>query len=210
MSYNEFSIDDLKRNFGLRFAEELDSFTDVAAIPVSDLLLANLRENIPLALAISTEKARSEMIITPVLIEVRRQLQRRVSLFSGIEFSVDPERGLKGTCDYLLSLSPEQLSLEAPVVAVVEAKNENMKQGLSQCIAELVAVQIFNRQRHAMLKTVYGVVTTGSSWKFLWLEEATVHVDMGEYYIREVERIVGIIVHMLKSALGEAGSPHAG
>jgi hypothetical protein len=33
---------------------------------------------------------------------------------------------------------------------------------------------------------------------------------MGEYYIREVERIVGIIVHMLKSALGEAGSPHAG
>jgi len=43
-----------------------------------------------LALAIGTEKARSEMIIAPVLIEVRRQMQRKISLFSGVDFPVDP------------------------------------------------------------------------------------------------------------------------
>lgn len=38
-------------------------------------------------------------------------------------------QGLRGVCDFLLSVSPLQWALEAPVVAVVEAKNENMKPG---------------------------------------------------------------------------------
>ena len=41
---------------------------------MSDLLRQTLQENVPLALDISTEKARSEFIIAPVLLEVRRQL----------------------------------------------------------------------------------------------------------------------------------------
>jgi len=109
---------------------------------VSALLRDYLRDAAPLALAFSTEKARSEMIIALILLEVRRQRKGEVSLFSGADFNVDPERGLVGFCDYLLSLSREQLSVEAPVVAVVEAKNENLRLGTPQCIAEMVAARL--------------------------------------------------------------------
>src|SRR5437868_5360655 len=103
MPYNAFSLEELKQCFGLRVAEDIAVFAQIAPIPISDLLRATLLENIPLALAISTEKARSEMLIAPILIEIRRQLERRVSLFSGVEFNVDVERGLNGVCDYLMS-----------------------------------------------------------------------------------------------------------
>src|SRR5262249_35032841 len=150
--------------------ETREIFAAVPALHVSALLSDTLAENIPLAVAISTEKARSELIIVQILLEVRRQAQRRISLFSGVEFTVDASQGLKGVCDFLLSLSPEQLTIEAPVVAVVEAKNDNLKSGIGQCIAEMVGARLFNEQRGSAIKSVYGVVTTGSLWKFLILD----------------------------------------
>lgn len=175
-------------------------FTAVAPVTISDLLRQTLAENVPVALDISTEKARSEFIIAPVLMEVRRQLQARISLFSGVEFNIDIAQGLRGVCDFLLSLSPLQLAIEAPVVVVVEAKNENMKQGIIPCIAEMVAAQQFNQQRNA-IHTVYGAVTTGNLWKFLRLLKTVVSVDSTEYHISQVERVVGMLVTMLREAL---------
>ena len=49
---------------------------------------------------------------------------------------------------------------------------------------------------------VYGVVTTGSAWKFLRLTGTSVMVDTTEYHISQVERIVGILVAMMKEAAG--------
>ena len=170
MPYGEFSIEEVKARFQLRIAESAEYFADVPPVQVSDFLVKTLAENLPLAVAVSTEKARSELIIVPVLLEARRQVHPRVSLFSGVEFTVDQSRGLNGVCDYLLSLSPEQLTIEAPVVAVVEAKNDNLKSGLGQCMAEMVAAHLFNQQRRRELPRVYGVVTTGSLWKFMRLE----------------------------------------
>ncbi len=152
-----------------------------------------LGQNIPLAVAISTEKARSELIIAPVLLEARRQVQRSLSLFSGVEFNVDPSRGLSGVCDYLLSLSPEQLTIEVPVVTVVEAKNDNLKSGLAQCMAEMVAARLFNQQKGRELPRVYGVVTTGRLWKFLRLEGDVVSLDLREYPISELGRAVSML-----------------
>ena len=85
---------------------------------------------------------------------------------------------------------------------VVEAKNENVKQGISQCIAEMLAAQQFNQERHNAIETVYGVVTTGSAWKFLRLTGTSVMVDATEYHISQVERVVGILVAMIKEAAG--------
>lgn len=196
--YGEFSIEEVKARFQLRIAEEEEYFATIPPVQVSDLLTRTLAENIPLAVAISTEKARSELIIVPVLLEVRRQVQRRVSLFSGVEFTVDPSRGLNGVCDYLLSLSPEQLTIEAPVVAVVEAKNDNLKSGLGQCMAEMIAARLFNQQKGREHLRIYGVVTTGSLWKFLRLEGEVVSLDLREYPISELGRVVGILVSMVR------------
>jgi hypothetical protein len=203
MEYNEFTLDEAETQFGLRTDTETDYFAAVAPISISELLRGPLEELAPLAVDIGTEKARSEFIIAPILAEVRRQYPSRISLFSGVEFSPDPERGLRGVCDYLLSLSPEQLTIKAPVVAVVEAKNDNIKTGWGQCAAEMVAAQTFNHARGNSIKTVYGVVTTGSNWRFLRLHGTTLSVDRTEYYLREVEKIVGILLSMLREASSE-------
>src|SRR5262249_29076379 len=118
MAYRDFTLTDLKEQFGLRLDERSDLFAGIAPVEVSPLLQEILRRNLPLALAISTEKARSEMIIAPVLLEVWGQMEGQVSLFSGTDFTVDAARGLNGVCDFLLSLSPEQLTIEAPVAVV--------------------------------------------------------------------------------------------
>jgi hypothetical protein len=196
VSFSDFTIEETKQRFGLTLDEAGDYFANVAPVAISELLRETLRENVPLALAISTEKARSELIIAPVLVEVRRQLAHRISLFSGVDWTVDASQGLRGTCDFLLSQSREQLTIEAPVVAVVEAKNENMKAGIGQCLAEMVAARLFNQQRKNDIAVVYGVVTTGNNWKFLRLQGTTAYIDVTEYHIKEVERIVGVIVSM--------------
>lgn len=198
MAYSEFTIDEIKSRFELRIAETDERFAAVPPATVSAFLTQTLTENIPLATAISTEKARSELIIAPVLLEVRRQVERRASLFSGVEFTVDQSRGLNGVCDYLLSLSPEQLTIEVPVVAVVEAKNDSLKSGLGQCMAEMVAARLFNQRKGRDVPRVYGVVTTGSLWKFLQLEGDVITLDPREYPISELGRVVGVLVSMLR------------
>ena len=197
MAYSDFTLTSLRRAFALSFNEQVDLFASVLELPLSDLLQAILDENIPLALSIHTEKARSELIIVPILVEVRRLLQRRISLFSGVDFTVAPDRGLNGICDYVLSGSPEQLVVTFPVVMLVEAKNDNIKAGLAQCMAEMIAAQIYNEREGNQCIPIHGVVTTGSIWKFLKLEDTTVWVDIPEYYLESVDKILGILVHIL-------------
>ncbi|MCB1767143.1 MAG: hypothetical protein KDJ22_13970, partial [Candidatus Competibacteraceae bacterium] len=143
-------------------------------------------------------KARSELIVTPVLVEVIKLLNQEISLFSGIEFNVDKSRGLNGVCDYIISLSPEQLFLDTPVITIVEAKNDNIKAGLAQCISEMLAASLYNQERGNNID-VYGVVTTGSLWNFLKLTEKTVSVDLEEHHISNIAKILGIFVSIIKS-----------
>ncbi len=205
MPYSEFTIDSVKARFGLTITEAPGVFAGWPDVIAGPMLTDTLAETLPLAVAISTEKARSELIIVPVLLEARRRAHRPVSLFSGVEFVVDSSQGLTGVCDFLLSLSAEQLVVEAPAVAVVEAKNDNLKSGLGQCIAEMVAARLFNDKRGRAIPRVYGVVTTGSLWKFLALEGDAVLLDPTEYHISDLGRVVGALVGMIGPA-GDARS----
>lgn len=127
-----------------------------------------------MALAINTEKARSETIISPVIIEIKNMFTEEISLFSGVDFNVEPEQGLNGVCDFIISKSPEQLFITSPVVTIVEAKNENIKLGLGQCVAEMIAAQLFHQKEVNYIDSIYGVVTTGNMWKFLKLQDSVV------------------------------------
>jgi hypothetical protein len=91
MAYSDFSLNSVKHSF--------DLFAQIEAIAPSALLKA-LKQTIPLVSAINTQKARSKLIIAPILLGVR---QYQVSLFSGIDFNVAPEKGLAGFCDFILS-----------------------------------------------------------------------------------------------------------
>ena len=193
MAYSDFSLTKFKKNFNITIKEEADLFATVEPIESSEKLTNTLEETTELALAINTEKARSEMIITPILLEVRRKANYKISLFSGTDFNVDIERGLNGYCDFVISRSREQLTINAPVVIIVEAKNENIKGGLGQCAAAMLAAQLFNEQEGNEIKTIYGAVTTGDIWKFLKLEGTDIFIDLNNYYIQELNKILGIL-----------------
>ena len=196
--YSEFTLKRVKTELHIELLEEKGIFSAIKPTGPSELLVKNLEENIPLALAINTEKARSELIIAPVLVEVKRRLHNKASVFSGVEFNVDKKKGLGGFCDFILSGSPKQLMLSAPIITVVEAKNENIIGGLGQCIAEMVAAQLFNQKEGGQLKQVYGVVTSGNIWRFLKITQQEVHIDLQDYYIEHVEKILGVLIAMMQ------------
>jgi len=163
----------------------------------SSWLQETLREPLPLALTVHTEKSRSALLIASILIALRKLAQHQVSLFSGTDFSVDPGQGLNGGCDFIVSRSPEQLFVSAPVFIGVEAKNENIKGGLAQGMAAMIAAQLFNDRKGSVVAAVYGAVTPGTNWRFLKLEPGTVYIDQREYCIDRVEKILGILVFIV-------------
>nr|VFK64974.1 MAG: hypothetical protein BECKUNK1418G_GA0071005_105427 [Candidatus Kentron sp. UNK]VFK71357.1 MAG: hypothetical protein BECKUNK1418H_GA0071006_106125 [Candidatus Kentron sp. UNK] len=197
MAYSEFSIKMVKEEFGLDIVEHKDLFSGIEPAQTDEYMKSKLEENVPLALAINTEKARSEFIIAFVLLELRSSLKNRISLFSGIDFEVDREKRLTGFCDFVISLSSEQFFLTTPVVMVVEAKNENIIAGLGQCLAEMIASRLFNESEKNGIETIYGVVTTGSAWRFLKLTGNTAFIDKREYHIDAIDRIMGIMAAMV-------------
>lgn len=197
MSYRQLSLPELKANFNLTFTEGVGIFEKSPEVQPSRLLQEILVDNIPLAVAIGTEKARSELIVSPVLVELRKHFQKKISLFSGIEFNIDPDRGLTGICDFLIGLSEEQLFVQAPVIALVEAKNDNLKSGIGQCLGEMLAAQIFNQRENRSIETIYGVVTTGTIWQFLSLTSRSVAIDLEEYAIGKLPKIFGILASFL-------------
>ncbi|GBF80219.1 hypothetical protein [Aphanothece sacrum] len=198
MSYSEFTLSQLESEFNLILQERVQIFKNIQSVTPSPLLREILEENIPLALDIDTEKARSELIISPIMVELRKYFNRQISFFSGVDFSVDKSKGLTGRCDFIISYSPKQLEVTAPVVTLVEAKNDNIKSGIPQCIAEMVAAQIFNERQQNQISCIYGVVTTGSNWKFLRLVENLVDIEAGEHFIGDLEGLFGILLDMIK------------
>jgi hypothetical protein len=194
MADSDFKLSEIIQKFELTLNEVSGLFADVPEEEPSNLLTTILKENVDLAVSINTEKARSEMIISPILLEVRRNLNNEISLFSGVDFNVDNQQGLNGFCDFLISLSKEQLFIRAPIITLVESKNENLKLGLAECIAEMLAAQLFNEQKQNAIKIVYGAVTIGTIWQFLKLEDKTISIDLTEYYIKDVKKILGILI----------------
>lgn len=202
MAYSDFkTVGHIQDTFDVSVTSGHSLFQSIDAVTPTSQLVDILDENIPLALNINTEKARSEMIITPVLIEVRKLFERNISLFSGVEFNVDAERNLNGYCDYILSHSPDQVFLTEPVACIVEAKNENIKSAYPQCIAAMIAAQIFNEKHEHPVDYILGVVTTGSNWKFLRLHGKAILIDFDEYLISQIDKILGIFVYAIGTAI---------
>ena len=197
MAYSEFTLESVVPSFQLEKIDTTALFSDVESVPPSDHLATALAKKAALATAIGTEKARSELIVADVLVELREHCEKRISFFSGIDFNVDVESGLTGVCDFLVSLSPNQFYLEAPIIILVEAKNLDLKLGLGQCIAEMIAAQRFNSDRENDISTVYGASTTGVEWLFLKLDGKCLQLDMSTYTIERCDRILGILASMV-------------
>jgi hypothetical protein len=199
MAFQNFSFPQVIQDLGLTLADA-DLFSQVPPAAVRPEFLAQTLEGANLASAINTEKARSEFVIAPVLFELRRLHPGRVGLFSGIELDADPARGLNGVCDFVITRSPRQHVVTAPLITIVEAKNDNLRTGLGQCIAAMCAAQVLNKGAQPQVAAVYGAVTTGGAWKFLRLQAAEVTLDLVEYHVESLPKIMGILGHIVEAA----------
>jgi hypothetical protein len=140
MAYNQFKYPSVLSQLGLTLRESV-LFPDLQSVPASPNFLERFDTGVKLAQSIDTEKARSEWIIAPALLEARVTSPVPFGLFSGVELSAGKDARLNGMCDFLLTREPLQTVVRSPFVAVVEAKNDNVRTGLGQCIAEMVAAQ---------------------------------------------------------------------
>lgn len=198
MAYSNFTLETVRKTFRLETDEAADISSDIESVAPSTELSKILARNVPVAIGINTEKAKSEMIVANVLLELREQFERRISVFSGIDFNVDAESGLTGVCDFLISLSPTQFHLETPVIILVEAKKDDPTNGLGQCVAEMIAAQRFNKEKGNNLPCIYGAATTGTMWQFLKLEGINLHIDNAVYSIGQCDKILGILGSMVE------------
>jgi hypothetical protein len=196
MSYSDFTVGKVKQAFGIETIEDSTFFPQIVPVIPSSTLLEILEETMPLAVALASEKAKSELLISPILVEVRKYLKRKISLFSGQDFTVDAAVGLSGICDFLISRSTEQLEIESPVIVLVEAKKADINSGMGQCMAEMVAAQQFNQNAGEPAHPVYGCVSNGFLWRFLKLAGNQMTVDLKDYSLEPIGDLLGKLVWM--------------
>jgi hypothetical protein len=197
MAFGDFTYPEVFARLGLTFDNVENMFAGVPPVAASAALVQQLAISTPLATTLNTEKARSEWMIAPILADFWGRYRGRIGLYSGVTFNADPEAGLTGFCDYLVSRSPQQFVVMPPVLVAVEAKNESIPGGLGQCVAEMVGAQRYNRRHDAPSDPIYGCVTTGTAWRFLRLSGTTLTLDLREYGIAEVDQLLGILAHVV-------------
>ena len=191
MAYSDFtSLKQLEKAFNV--SNKINNFlTDSLPQQPTDKLLFDLKEAAEMPLH-SSEKAKSELLIMPVLKEIRRT-HKNFSIFSGYAFDVNPALGLNGYCEYLLSTDTDSFDIAAAVFCLVEAKNRSIEEGLGQVGAEMIAAQQFNDGENKPNLTIFGCVTNAYEWLFLKLENNVLVIDTERYYLsdNDLPRLLG-------------------
>ena len=192
-SYSGFtSIDDLQQ---LHIQVKRTSLFDkITLVQPSNLLQETVRINRQLPLG--NEKAKSEMLVAPVLSEIWQRNKDFCTLFSGYTLDADKENGLTGRCDFLFS-NVNTIVVEAPIITIVEAKNDNVDDAVPQCAAQMLAAKLYNEKKNASVPSIYGAATTGFEWLFMRLDGSTAFVDTEVYQLRALPELLGVLQHVV-------------
>ncbi|MCC3415377.1 MAG: hypothetical protein JGK24_16735 [Microcoleus sp. PH2017_29_MFU_D_A] len=106
-------------------------------------------EDILPLVSLSSEIARRESLVSPVLLDLIRYCQCQLRF----EYTLNVNSWLKGNLDYLVKSNQELL--------VIEAKNDDMTRGFTQLAVQLIAMSHVEDQN-----IFYGAVTMGDVWRF--------------------------------------------
>ena len=195
MGYSNFKkISQVTQRFGLDHRLYPVFETKIKPVKPSRWLLETLE--IAHVVPLSNEKVKAERIISPILVEVAKHFREQITLFSGEELTVEPAKDLSGPCDFFFALHPPKIEMEAPIISLTEAKNEDMEWGIAQCCAQMYAASLYNLQHDKPTHTIYGCATTGSEWQFLKFEQGLFTIDNRSF--TEISQVLGVwhnIIH---------------
>ena len=192
MSYRDFSYLGALHGFALQ-ETTCDLFPDLTPLPPSDWLRESLRRMVKYGRPVPSEKAKSEFIVAPILAEVGHRNAPHLTIHSGIRLDVAPEQGLNGECDFILAGGATAYALQAPILAMVEAKRSEVEQGMGQCVAQMFGARLYNEKDGLPAEAMYGCVTTGETWQFLKLNGNTLIIDSQRYYLDTIERLLAVL-----------------
>jgi hypothetical protein len=196
MAFTDFkSIQQVQQTFNIKYTEE--NYIEYDELEPSLIFLEEFafsRQNIDV---FSSEAARCENIIYPVIREVYKKYVAKFSLWSHQTLSYDEI--LTGIPDYLItSKSPlGKTILGLPIIVIVEAKQNNFTEGWGQCLAELLAAQKLNQDETF---PVQGVVTDGEIWHFGKLIRQVFIKNETVLAISDLKKIFGAISSLLRDS----------
>lgn len=178
MRYNVADIlADLGFSYERRYLNLPQSKASLNTTRIKETLQRNLRYAEP-----SSEAARREMLIAPVLVELCELLDARLD----IEYPIKVSNWLKGSIDYRV--------VTTNTITVVEAKQADLTHGFVQLAAELIAMDKWIEGDVPML---YGAVTTGEDWRFGILQRAAKQItqDIALYRVPEnIEKLLRVLM----------------
>lgn len=199
MGYSNFK--NLKLTLKKLKLEETDvcMFPRIALVQPSDWLMETLKiaKRVPL----TNEKSKSERVISPILTEVALQYEPYITMYSGEDLTIDPQADLSGECDFFFARHARKSVMQAPVVTLVEAKDEDFEYGQAQCAAQMYASQRYNELEGRPFPFIYGCAVTGDVWKFLKLEGNRLYLDTENYYLVELPKVLGIFHQIIGEVL---------
>jgi hypothetical protein len=200
LSYSDFTLQSIEAQFGVT-PRPAALLPDARPAPVPAWLKEHLDRGLQLPLV--SEKARSELIVMPVLLACRELSEGAVAIYSGARLDACPEEGLVGECDFLLARTPPIPEVRAPLVTVVEAKKNDVEAGIGQCVAQMIGARLVNQRAGAGDGPVFGCVTTGEVWQFLRLDGSIAAIDSRRYYLDDMGGILGAFQAMIGPTAAE-------
>ena len=198
MAYSDFTFEDLKIKFGINQYKKI-LFNNIEEVPSSDLLNTQIAQAHEMPLV--SEKARSEFLIAPILLNIRFRNKENIELFSGSNLDADKETGLNGEVDFIFANAPHYESLTAPLVAVIEAKRNDIESSLPQCAAQMYGARTYNIKKGRDSDIIYGCVTTGTEWRFMMLKNSTLFIDQDRYHETDIALLLGVFQYIINVQL---------
>lgn len=194
MSFDEYKaisqpIEEFQLNY--QFVDQL--FPDVAPIQPGICLTQYLNGPAKWAMVQPSKTMKREAVISPFLFETARLSSLPSMVFACPYFDANPK--LFGYPDYLVGRGQIPEIIQAPILAVVEAKKDDFAEGAGQCVTIMVAIREFNAAKSPVTSNpVFGCVTNGAEWFFYRLDGSTLIRHEPTVYLNQPDLILGILV----------------
>lgn len=195
MAYRDFKMKDLKAKFGIQeMGTNLFDPLKIQQIAPSDKLISDLVD--AEFITLSTEKAVSERLVSPVLAEMAK-LNVDIQIFSGEIIVADKANGLNGELDFVFARKPWTRKPQNPLLCVTESKLGLINSGVDQATAQMLGLRIFNHNNGYSEDIIHGAVTDGTSWRFLKLEGNNLLLDLHVYSTENLPLLLGVLQEVI-------------